>query len=124
MQVRLSDRAEGDEDTVTFTVCVQGEGVRIRVEGVAADEDLVTFVEQLAADFRGWAGERRWFAGDMQVAATFHSGGNVCLVWYLCSWQRPEVWTATAQVWVEAGEQMKGFAADIRAFVGPVGSGV
>ncbi|MFJ9560202.1 DUF6228 family protein [Streptomyces fuscichromogenes] len=84
------------------------------------DSDLTAFLEELAADYRGWDGERSWQTNDrdLTVSAVFRSGGHVGLTWTVRPWPRAAGgWSASATTWLEAGEQMTALAADIRRFL-------
>ncbi|MEU1039153.1 DUF6228 family protein [Streptomyces sp. NPDC005907] len=121
--VRFADRFSYDEDSVHFAVEVQAPGLAARVDEVVVwiwDSDLVAFLEELAADYRGWDGERGWQTDDRDfaVSAVFRSGGHVGLTWTLRPW--PEAaggWSASVTTWLEAGEQMGSLAADVRHFL-------
>src|SRR4051794_9420142 len=61
--VRLTDRYFPDQYGAAFTVTAQADGLDARVAGGEVwvwNDDLVRFLEGLAADFRGWDGERVW----------------------------------------------------------------
>jgi hypothetical protein len=73
----------------------------------AWDSDLAPFLEELAADCRGWDGERSRQTNDrdLAVSAVFRSGGYVGLSWTLRPW--PDAaggWNASVTTWLEAGE--------------------
>ncbi|MEU9646840.1 DUF6228 family protein [Streptomyces sp. NPDC048188] len=94
-----------------------------RVNEVVAwiwDSDLVPFLEELAADYRGWDGERSWQTNDrdLAVSAVFRSGGHVGLTWTSRPWPKAAGgWSASVTTWLEAGEQMASLAADVRRFL-------
>lgn len=61
VHVRLCDRFREGEDCVHYAVEASAPGFNARVGAVAAwdwDTDLTPFLDKLAADFRGWNGER------------------------------------------------------------------
>jgi hypothetical protein len=79
---------------------------------------LPDFLDGLAADFRGWEGSRSWAANHLKLTADFHSRGHVELRWALRPWDsRRDSWEATVTTWLEAGQQISGLAADVRAFL-------
>ena len=87
------------------------------------DSDLAPFLEKPAADYRGWDGERSWQTNDrdLAVSAVFRSGGHAGLTWTLRPWPKAAGgWTASVITWLEAGEQMSPFAADVRHFLAGV----
>ncbi|WP_326733548.1 DUF6228 family protein [Streptomyces sp. NBC_01022] len=121
--VTFCDRFAFDADSVHFAVELRAPGLTARVDDVVAwiwADDLAPFLEGIAADYRGWDGERSWQTGDrdLSVSAVFRSGGHVGLTWTLrpC----PEAvggWGASVTTWLEAGEQMASLASDIRQFL-------
>ncbi|MDT0476067.1 DUF6228 family protein [Streptomyces sp. DSM 41014] len=77
-------------------------------------------MEELAADHRGWAGERSWHTHDrdLLVSAVFRSGGHVGLMRAVRPWPGAAGGLgASVTTWLEAGEQMTSLAADVRAFL-------
>ncbi|MER5402584.1 DUF6228 family protein [Streptomyces sp. NPDC002599] len=123
--VRLFDPVREDPDCLHYTVEADAPGLKARVDGVAAwiwDADLAPFLAQLAADFRGWDGERVWQTNDrdLMVAATFRSGGHVALTWTLRPWRGPtDSWEASITTWLEAGEQMAALASEVHQLLRP-----
>ncbi|MFC9882216.1 DUF6228 family protein [Streptomyces libani] len=126
--VRFHNRFSFDEDSVHYAVEVWAPGLAASVDEVVAwlwDSGLAPFLEELAADYRGWDGARSWQTNDrdLSVSAVFRSGGHIGLTWVLRPW--PDIaggWSASVTTWREAGEQMTSFAAEIRHFLaGEVG---
>ncbi|MFE0737736.1 DUF6228 family protein [Streptomyces sp. NPDC058855] len=123
--VRFRDRFSFDADSVHYAVEAWAPGLTARVDEVVAwpwDRGLAPFLEELAADFRGWEGERTWGTHDrdLSVAAVFSSGGHVGLTWTLRPWpDAARGWSASVTTWLEAGEQMTSLAADLRHFLAP-----
>nr|WP_079155772.1 DUF6228 family protein [Streptomyces ambofaciens]CAK50961.1 conserved hypothetical protein [Streptomyces ambofaciens]CAK51199.1 conserved hypothetical protein [Streptomyces ambofaciens] len=121
--VTLCDRFSFDADSVHYAVELRAPGLTARVDEVVAwiwDSDLAPFLEELAADYRGWDGERSWRNNDRDVAvsAVFGSGGKVGLTWSLRPWPTAAGgWAASVTTWLEAGEQMASLAADVRHFL-------
>ncbi|MEV4046829.1 DUF6228 family protein [Streptomyces sp. NPDC049744] len=113
VDVTFRDRFSFDADSVHYAV-------DLRAPGLTWDSDLTTFLEELAAEYRGWDGERSWQTNDrdLTVSAVFRSGGHVGLTW---SWQlRPQIASgcgASVTTWLGAGEQMTTLAAGIRHFL-------
>ncbi|MEU1482057.1 DUF6228 family protein [Streptomyces sp. NPDC005760] len=81
--VTFCDRFSFDADSVHSAV-------ELRAPGLTWiwDSDLATFLEELAADYRGWDGERNWQTNDhdLTASATFRSGGYVGPTWALRPW--------------------------------------
>ncbi|MFD5783186.1 DUF6228 family protein [Streptomyces sp. NPDC126933] len=121
--VTFCDRFSFDADSVHYAVELQAPGMTARTNEVVAwiwDNDMVPFLEELAADFRGWDGERRWQTNDREltVSAVFRTGGHVGLTWTLRPWPKSAGgWSASMTTWLEAGEQMASLAADARQFL-------
>ncbi|MER5373955.1 DUF6228 family protein [Streptomyces sp. NPDC002553] len=121
--VTLCDRFGLDADCVHYAVELRAPGLTARVDEVVAwvrDGGLPGLLKGLAADYRGWDGERHWQTDDrdLAVSAVFRSGGHVGLTWTLRPWPRAAGgWSASATTWLEAGEQMASLAADVRRFL-------
>ncbi|MFJ6819272.1 DUF6228 family protein [Streptomyces niveus] len=116
--VTFRDRFSFDADSVHYAVELRAPGLNARVDEVVSwiwDSDLAPFLEGLAADYRGWDGERSWRTddADLTVAAVFRSGGYVGLTWTASGGG----WGASVTTWLEAGEQVAALAADIRQFL-------
>nr|WP_243436611.1 DUF6228 family protein [Streptomyces sp. FH025] len=81
---------------------------------------MADFLGRLAADFRGWDGERTWRTNHLALRAVFRSGGHVALTWRLIPWTiREDAWEACVTTRLEAGEQLSALAADLREFLAP-----
>ncbi|MFI8999111.1 DUF6228 family protein [Streptomyces sp. NPDC053541] len=121
--VTFCDRFSFDADSVHYAVELRAPGLTARVDEVVAwiwDNDLTTFLEELAADYRGWDGERSWQTDDrdLTVSGVFRSGGYVGLTWTLRPWpQAAGGWDASVTTWLEAGEQMASLAANVGNFL-------
>ena len=121
--VTFCDRFSFDADSVHYAVELRAPGLTARVDEVVAwvwDSDLAPFLEELAADYRGWDGERSWRNNDrdLMVSAVHRSGGHVGVTWAVRPWpQAAGGWGASVTTGLEAGEQMASLAADVRAFL-------
>ncbi|CAM5277006.1 hypothetical protein STENM327S_06609 [Streptomyces tendae] len=121
--VTFRDRFGLDADSVHYAVELRAPGLTSRLDEVVAwsgDSDLAPFLEGLAADHRGWDGERSWQTNDrdLAVSAAFRPGGHVGLTWTLRPWPKGAGgWCASVTTWLEAGEQMASLAADVRHFL-------
>jgi Family of unknown function (DUF6228) len=109
----------GDGYVRTARVSIQASGLDARTvvtlsEGPWSPAD---FFAGLAADWRGWAGERRWRAleGEMEIEAS-HDGARVLVA---VSVRRPDMtfaedaWSARIVFALEPGEQLTGVARDL-----------
>ncbi|MFD8483602.1 DUF6228 family protein [Kitasatospora sp. NPDC059673] len=123
VSVRLCDSSRPDEDRVQYAVEASAPGLTMRVDEVVAwnwGADLAPFLEGLAADFRGWDGQRVWQTNDrdLTISAVFRSGGHVGLTWTLHPWRSAAGgWEASVTTWLDAGEQMSALAVDVRRFL-------
>jgi Family of unknown function (DUF6228) len=99
--------------------------VEIRADGLTAettatlhsagDRHLAGFFEELAADWRGWAGERHWrtLEGEMAIQAWHDGRAHVMIAVTI---KRPrlayekDAWSARAVFTLEAGEQLTAVA--------------
>lgn len=121
--VEFGDRSTFDADSVRYAVELRAPGLTARAGEVVAwigDSDLAPFLEEPAADFRGWEGARTWHTNDrdLSLSAVFRSGGHVGLTWTLRPWPKAAGgWSASVTTWLEAGEQLGGFATDVRHFL-------
>lgn len=85
--------------------------------------DLVAFFESLEADWRGFAGVRRWesLEGELVLEAR-HEFRNLHVRVHLRTvgpgWGN-EGWQARADLTIEPGEQLSRFVADLRALLVP-----
>lgn len=122
VSVRLLNRQVVDEHETVFTIDAHADGLHARIRDVTVavwdSEYLPTFLAGLAADFRGWTGERSWETNHLRLRASFHSGGHVELTWLLRSWSScHDSWHASVTTWVEGGEQLTALAADVGHFL-------
>ncbi|MGW4814927.1 DUF6228 family protein [Kitasatospora cineracea] len=125
--VLLTDRQEED-GVLRFAVELRAPGLAARLPQVVdlgPDGGLPGFLAALAADFRGWEGEREWRTPDrdLTLRAVFHSGGHTALSWELRPWRTADgTWRAEVTTWLETGEQLAALAAESAAFAAGAGS--
>ncbi|WP_020554040.1 DUF6228 family protein [Embleya scabrispora] len=137
IRIRLRDAVSPDDEVaarypasrlVHYTVEIQAPGMAAHLDRVVGwtgeAREIAGFLTDLARDFGGWDGERRWHTDDrdLTVTAVFRSGGRVELTWEL----RPRRmggcgWAASVTLVVEAGEQLAMLAADVRQFLSRAG---
>jgi hypothetical protein len=122
IQVRLRDRRFIDQYETAFAVDVHAADLNAHLRDVVVavwdPQDLSDFMDDLAADFRGWNGERSWAGSHLKLTAVFHTGGHVELCWTLQPWvSGQDSWEASVTTWVEGGQQLTDLAADIRVFL-------
>lgn len=87
------------------------------VEGTG-ERDLAGFFADLAADWRGWTGQRCWRAmeGEMAIEARHDGGANVMIAVTIKRPWRPyaeDAWSARAVFTLEAVEQLSAVARDL-----------
>lgn len=131
--IRLRGAVSPDDEVVAhytasrlvhYTVEIHAPGMAARLDRVVGWTGEATeidgFLTDLARDFGGWDGERRWHTDDrdLTVTAVFRSGGRIALTWEL----RPRRigacgWAASVTTVLEAGEQLAALAADVRHFL-------
>jgi hypothetical protein len=107
--------------------------VELRADGLAAKtiatlhghgvRDLASFFEDLATDWRGWAGKRDWRAleGEMAIEA-WHDGLALVTIAVTVKrqWQpfADDAWSARVVFTLEAGEQLRATAQDLARLLG------
>jgi hypothetical protein len=78
-------------------------------------------MQSLRAEWRRWSGIRRWEAIEQQlgIEARCDSRGRVTLTLTLRDgWPgKPQTWSATVEIMVEAGEELGRLASDVAAFL-------
>jgi hypothetical protein len=111
---------KGEIETVVVRLRVPGLDASRRVwEYEAGFNALVAFFNGLAADWRGWQGERTYESLEHDLRLTATHDGHVQLVIQL---REPFVrngWSATAVVQLDPGEEMARAAEDVAALLSP-----
>ncbi|MCW2902571.1 MAG: hypothetical protein JWO67_4836, partial [Streptosporangiaceae bacterium] len=119
--VRLSAFQRPDDDAlVLFEVKAEAPGISATIGIETFNSDgLSEFIQSLEDDFRGWPGERVWrsFRRDLQLQAA-HLGQSIRLSWTLRPSEWDAEWTATVDLQVSPGEELKNLAADVGHFFG------
>jgi hypothetical protein len=120
-QVRLHDCRFAGEYETTFAVDLHADGLDAHIDPISVtpwdNGGLTDFMDELAADFRGWGGTRSWTTNHLKLTATFHPGGHVELCWTIRLWITRNDWEASLTTWIEGGQQMTELAAAIKAFL-------
>jgi hypothetical protein len=85
--------------------------------------DLAGFFSDLAADWRGWAGKRRWASleGEMAIEAWHDGRAHVMVAVTLRPARRAhaqDAWAARVVFTLEAGEQMTAVARELASLLG------
>jgi hypothetical protein len=122
--VRLWNRVDPwDDGSIQVCAEIGGEGLRAVAHRVVVsiyDDTLTPFLENLAERFRGWDGTLTWQSMEpgLEIAAVSRSRGEVELSWTVQpSRSYSSTWQATVPVSVEAGEQLRRFAAQVYRFL-------
>jgi hypothetical protein len=110
----------GDGHVRTTQVEIRANGLEAHTTATLSDGpwNPAEFFTELAADWRGWAGERRWRAleGEMEIEASHDHRAHVLIAVTI---KRPEMtfardaWSARIVFALEAGEQLTGVARDL-----------
>jgi hypothetical protein len=113
------DPPHGDAYVRTARVSIRAPGLEAHTIATFSDGpwDLALFFGQLAADWRGWEGERHWRAleGELEVQAS-HLGARVLIA---VTVRRPDMtfandaWEARIVLTLEPGEQLDRVARDL-----------
>ncbi len=104
--------------------------VRLRVPGLDASrrvwahyatgfDELVAFFNGLAADWRGWQGERTYESLEHDLRLTAIHDGHVRLLVQLQETAGLDEWSATGIVQLDPGEEMTRAAEDVAALLSP-----
>ncbi|MFC9398054.1 DUF6228 family protein [Streptomyces sp. NPDC057027] len=123
VSMRLCDPSRPDEGRVQYAVEASPPGLAMRVDEVVTwtrGADLAPFLEGLAADYRGWNGQRIWQTNDrdLTVSAVFRSGGHVGPAWTLRPWRSAAGgWEASVTTRLDGGERTSALAVDVRRFL-------
>ncbi|WP_194838741.1 DUF6228 family protein [Nocardia sp. XZ_19_369] len=136
--IELMDRSDGtgvrlwhrtvpySDDYVAVCVELSADGMVASMRGLILDyvagRSLPGFISSLERDFAGWQGIRTWESMDheLRIEARHSTLGHVQLDWSLCRQSSESLsWTATVVTYLEAGEQLRQFAAAIHRFVLP-----
>jgi hypothetical protein len=121
--VRAPDVVRGpDVRFWSVEVCLRVPGLeassRVSAHYASEFDDLVAFFRQLAADWRGWGGERIYESLEHDLRLTATHDGHVRLAVQL--WQEPRWlpgWSAAAVITLEPGEEMTRVAEDVAALL-------
>ncbi|GAB0107943.1 hypothetical protein JMUB6875_69460 [Nocardia sp. JMUB6875] len=114
------------DDFVAVCVELSGDGMVASMHGLILDyvngRSLPGFLSTLERDFAGWQGIRTWESmnHELRIEARHLTLGHVRLDWTLNRQPSESLtWAATVATYLEAGEQLRQFAAAIHRFVLP-----
>ncbi|MFE3195491.1 DUF6228 family protein [Nocardia sp. NPDC059240] len=118
------------DDFVAVCAELSADGMVASLRGLILDyvngRSLPAFLSTLEQDFAGWQGVRTWESMDheLRIDARHLTLGHVRLDWSLNRQPTESLsWAATVVTHLEAGEQLRQFAAAIHRFVLPDGAG-
>jgi hypothetical protein len=127
----LKDAVRTTYGSIEFVAEIHAETLRASVRGElqswsGAGASLVHFMDALARDWRGWAGQREWRedSGSLSILVDHDGKGTVRFLVSLESFGETSItesWTATAGFEVELG-RLEDLADAIRAFVSEAGT--
>jgi hypothetical protein len=109
--LQLSDVERGPDGEIWYV------WVRLRVDGLDAPlrvsshyatgfNELVRFFRELAADWRGWPGERTYESLEHELRLTASHDGHVRIAVQLRQSSVPDGWSASGVFSVDPGEEM------------------
>lgn len=121
--VCVRQRKDGGADLIRVRILSTG----LEAEGDAYEHNgygaLAAFFEGMAADWRGWSGERSYFSLEGHLEITAIHDGHVRLAIRLTEHLGHSAWKVQAHVVVDPGEDLARAASDVRALVsGPASS--
>jgi len=105
-------------ETATEHLRAEAHGVTL---GVMGGEDLSPFLAGLVENFQGWKGVQSWrsFNADFGIDAV-HLGSHVEMTWTVSTWRHvPSTWTASVTLPLQAGEELRAVATEVRWFLRP-----
>ena len=120
--VRRPDAVRGPEVRFwSVEVCLRVPGLeassRVSAHYASEFDDLVTFFRQLAADWRGWDGERTYESLEYDLRLTATHDGYVRLAVQLWQQAGRQGWSVAAVISLEPGEEMTRVAEDVAALL-------
>lgn len=124
-RVRLWNRVDPwGEGSIQICVEAGGDGLCAAAHGVTLafmGDTLTPFLDHLADQFAGWDGALSWSSLEpgLGISAAHHSRGHVVLSWTVGPADPPAAWSASVEITVEAGEQLRRFASDVSRFLNP-----
>jgi hypothetical protein len=93
--------------------------LRVSAHYATGFDELVEFFHRLAADWRGWQGERAYESLERELRLTATHDGHVRLAVQLRQSTLPDGWLAAAVLRLDPGEEMTRVAADVTALLSP-----
>jgi Family of unknown function (DUF6228) len=121
----FSDAERGPDGEIWYVwarLRVAGLDAALRVSAHYATgfDELAGFFRELAADWRGWQGERAYESLEHELRLTATHDGHVRLAVLLRQSSVPDGWSAAAVIQLDPGEEMTRVAADVAALLVPL----
>ena len=105
----------------TFVVCIKEPGLvaTVKVENSPMIKGPETLFKDIAAHWRGWSGEKSWYAleRELELVATSDSLGHIKIQVHIRPDASSETWRASSFAYLEAG-QLDTFSKRAQAFFG------
>lgn len=122
--LRFSDVERGPDGEVWYVwarLKTAGLDASLRVSAHYATsfDELVGFFNRLAADWRGWQGERAYESLEHELRLTAIHDGHVRMVVQLRQSSPPDGWSAAAVIQLDPGEELTQVANDVAALLSP-----
>jgi len=99
-------RSEGWLDSFVVRIEEPGLSAEVRVENSKVIQGPETFFYDIAQNWRGWEGEKTWYAleGELNLIATSDSLGHITIRVQLRPTAGPEGWRVISYAYAEAGQ--------------------
>ena len=94
--------------------------LRVSAHYATGFDELVEFFHRLAADWRGWQGERAYESLEHDLRITAIHDGHVRLAVQLLQSSLPDGWSAAAVIQLDPGEEMTEAADNVAALLSPL----
>jgi Family of unknown function (DUF6228) len=123
--LRFSDIERGPKGEIWYVwarlrVPYLDASLRVSAHYATSFDELVGFFRGLAADWRGWVGERTYESLERDLRLTATHDGHVRLAVQLRQSSIPDGWSASALVRLDPGEEMSRAARDIADLLSPL----
>jgi hypothetical protein len=122
--LQLSNVERGSDGEIWYVrarLRADGLDASLRVSSCYATgfDELVGFFQGLAADWRGWPGERTYESLEHELRLTATHDGHLRIAVHLRQSSLPDGWSASAAFRVDPGEEMTQAAESVTALLSP-----
>lgn len=99
-------RSEGWLESFVVRIEEPGLSAAARIENSGVIQGPETFFQDIAQNWRGWEGEKTWYAleGELELTATSDSLGHITIHVQLRPTAGPEGWRVISYAYAEAGQ--------------------